>query len=103
MFAFVHIDADLYDSVYDALEKVWDRISEGGIVAVDDFFHHAQGPARAVSDFFRARCQAEPPLLFVVPTYAVLIVKGISACLQLQPSAPRYPRMYAPRALDGNF
>merc|ERR1719476_980712 len=32
-FAFVHIDGDLYSSVYEALEKVWDRVSPGGIVA----------------------------------------------------------------------
>merc|ERR1719453_305825 len=87
-FAFVHLDSDLYDSVYDSLEKVWDRISPGGCVAVDDFFHHAQGPARAVSDFFRQRGnpEGEPPLLYVVPCYAVLIVKGRSAFLEA-PSA----------------
>lgn len=104
-FAFVHLDSDLYDSVYDSLAAVWNRLSEGGCIAVDDFFHHAQGPARAVSDFFREReAQAEPPpLLFVVPTYAVLIVKGRSACVRLkdQPS-PAYA-MHGPRALDGNF
>jgi len=101
-FSFVHLDSDLYDSVYDSLEKVWDRISPGGAVAIDDFFHHAQGPARAVSDFFRLRGEdSEPPLLFVIPTYAVLIIKGRSACLRRQ--ADGSPLMYGPRALDGNF
>jgi len=112
-FAFVHLDSDLYDSVYDSLEKVWDRVSEGGCVAIDDFFHHAQGPARAVSDFFRLRGnpKGEPPLLYVVPTYAVLIVKGRSAFLEAAPSAgasssePQVRRgtMHSPRALDGNY
>lgn len=121
--AFVHLDSDLYSSVYDSLEKVWDRIPAGGVVAVDDFFHHAQGPARAVSDFFRVKAgQSEPPLMFVVPTYAVLIVKGRSACIQVQATtgtspvaggprdgsgAGRTPLpshiMYSPRALDGNY
>lgn len=111
-FAFVHLDSDLYESVYDSLEKVWDCLSIGVCIAVDDFFHHAQGPARAVADFFRKRvAEAEPPLMFLVPTYAVLVVKGRSACLRMQDSldeqqegvAAQVPLMYSPRALDGNF
>lgn len=102
-FAFVHLDSDLYDSVYDSLVKVWDRVSPGGVVVIDDFFHHAQGPARAVSDFFR-KYEEEPPLIFPVPTYAVLIIKGQSACLQrAEEGSGARPMMYAPRALDGNF
>lgn len=101
-FAFAHLDSDLYDSVWDSLEKIWDRISPGGCVAVDDFFHHAQGPARAVGDFFRKRAGEDPPLLFVIPTYAVLIIKGVAACApRSDPSRPS--STYAPRALDGNF
>jgi len=99
-FAFVHLDSDLYDSMFDSLEKVWDRISPGGCVAVDDFFHHAQGPARAVSDFFKK--EAEPPLLYVVPTYGVLIIKGRSAVLKAT-SGNLLEKMHSPRALDGNF
>jgi len=105
-FCFVHMDSDLYDSVYDSLTKVWDKLSHGGCIAVDDFFHHAQGPARAVSDFFRnLRPEQEPPLMFVVPTYAVLIVKGRSACTQWEERSPGRlsPVMHCPRALDGNF
>ncbi|CAE7255054.1 ynaI, partial [Symbiodinium necroappetens] len=78
--AFVHIDGDLYQSVLDAFEKTWDSVSDGGIVVVDDFFHKVQGPARATADFFRSRMMA-PPLLFVIPAYAVLIVKGYLAHL----------------------
>jgi len=100
--AFVHLDSDLYDSVYDSLEKIWDYVVEGGIIAIDDFFHHAQGPARAVSDFFRTRC-SEPPLVYVVPTYAVLIMKGRSACLQASQTRGDRSLMHSPRALDGNF
>lgn len=104
--AFVHMDSDLYDSVYDSLEKVWDRMPEGGVIAVDDFFHHAQGPARAVSDFFRnLGPDVEPPLMYVVPTYAALIVKGRSAFVRWEefPSGRRKPLMVCPRALDGNY
>ena len=34
----------------DAFEKTWDRVSDGGIVVVDDFFHKVQGPARASAE-----------------------------------------------------
>lgn len=112
-FAFVHLDSDLYDSVYDSLEKVWDRVADGGCVAVDDFFHHAQGPARAVADFFRTRGNpnGEPPLLYVVPTYAIVIVKGRSAFIERQTNGSsssssaqrRSGSMHGPRALDGNY
>jgi len=109
-FAFVHMDSDLYDSVYDSLVKVWDKLSYGGVIAIDDFFHHAQGPARAVADFFRTKANMdEPPLMFVIPTYAVLIVKGRSACVgkrteeDAQDFDGRRSVMYCPRALDGNF
>ncbi|CAK9097653.1 unnamed protein product [Durusdinium trenchii] len=71
--AFVHIDGDLYHSVWDALEKVWDLVVPGGIVVIDDFFHKVQGPARATADFFQLR--GIVPLLYVVPAYAVLVIK----------------------------
>lgn len=106
-FSFVHMDSDLYDSVYDSLDKVWDRLSPGGAVAIDDFFHHAQGPARAVADFCRLKAHCpEPPILHFIPTYAVLIVKGESAFLQKQFLGEGHGfqnKMVTPRALDGNF
>eukprot|EP00434_Breviolum_minutum_P028385 symbB.v1.2.025109.t1/scaffold2418.1/size79643/2 len=86
--AFVHIDGDLYHSVLDALEKVWDLVVLGGIIVIDDFFHKVQGPARAAADFFQSRSLA--PLFHVIPAYAVLVVKGSQNC-------------EGPRAMDGNF
>lgn len=73
-FAFAHIDADLYDSVLYSLEALWPQLCEGAIVAVDDYFHHSQGPARAVSTFFR-RAGIDPVLHVVFP-YSVLFTKG---------------------------
>lgn len=105
-FAFVHLDSDLYDSVYDSFVKMWPRLSDGGAIIVDDFFHHAQGPARAVSDFFRSLGpNSEPPMMYVVPTYAVLIVKGQSAFSHWEGGSNGLgrPKMQCPRALDGNF
>lgn len=72
--AFVHIDADLHDSVLDALEATWDRVSPGGVVAIDDWFHPAQGPARAAARFFTRR--GLTPICHVVFPYSIAIVKG---------------------------
>ena len=73
-FAFAHIDADLYDSVLYCLEALWPQLCDGAIVAVDDYFHHSQGAARAVSTFFR-RAGIDPVLHVVFP-YSILFTKG---------------------------
>jgi hypothetical protein len=87
--AFVHADSDLYDSVRQSLETVYDLVSPGGAIAVDDFFHPAQGPARALADFCNHRNIR--PLLHVTFPYSVVMVKG-----ETVPAGAR-------RALDGNY
>jgi O-methyltransferase len=86
---FLHIDADLYRSVTDVLDALYERVVDGGVVVIDDFFHHAQGPKRATEDFFNARC--ELPLYYVSFPYSVFIVKGRHA-----------PVRRHHRAIDGN-
>jgi hypothetical protein len=71
---FVHIDADLYSSVACTLEQLYDRVPEGGVVAIDDFFHPSQGALRAANEFFGRRRLV--PLYHVVFPYSVLVVKG---------------------------
>lgn len=88
---FAHLDSDLYDSIMSSLELVYDRLVPMGVIVVDDFFMSAQGPARAVSDFFAKR-GGPPPLLYPIPPYAVAIQKG-----QHAPSA----RLSC--VLDGNY
>ncbi|MEX2205439.1 MAG: TylF/MycF/NovP-related O-methyltransferase [Myxococcota bacterium] len=85
--AFLHVDVDLYRSAREVLDTLYPRVVEGGVVAVDDFFHHAQGPARAVRDHFHAI--GVEPLLHVTFPYGVVIIKGERA-------GSRH------RALDGN-
>jgi len=87
-FCFAHLDSDLYDSIYVSLEHVYDRVVDGGVIAIDDFFHHAQGPARAVADFFNSK--KVHPILHVSFPYSVFVVKG-----EVAPS-----RWH--RSLDGN-
>jgi hypothetical protein len=87
-FCLAHLDSDLYSSVMDSLTGIYDRVVDGGIILFDDFFHHAQGPARACSDFFNER--GITPVYHIVFPYSVGIIKNEQA-----PSL-------AGRSLDGN-
>lgn len=87
--AFVHLDSDLYDSVMQSLEAVYDFVPTGGALVVDDFFHPAQGSTRALSDFCNRR--GATPLLHVIFPYSVLMFKG-----EQPPATLR-------RAIDGNY
>lgn len=51
--AFLKLDADWYESVKCVLENLWDNISEGGYVYVDDF--HLKGCQKAVLEFLQSR------------------------------------------------
>lgn len=86
--AFVHIDADLYGSVLVCLDALYPRIVDGGILVIDDFFHHAQGAHRAVATYFNRLSAA--PLLHVLFPYSVAIIKG-----EVPPDGLH-------RAIDGN-
>jgi hypothetical protein len=88
-FCFAHIDGDLYESVHVALKNIFDRVVEGGVIVIDDFFHPAQGPARAASDYFNER--GIYPLYHVSFPYSVFILKGQGA------DSVDYPR-----SVDGN-
>ncbi|CAK9097728.1 RING finger protein nhl-1 [Durusdinium trenchii] len=79
----------LEEHVEDALEKVWDLVVPGGIVVIDDFFHKVQGPARLLAD--QTGCRGIVPLLYVVPAYAVLVIKpSETGCTK-----PPFPRALA--------
>jgi hypothetical protein len=51
--AILRIDAGLYDATTDVLENLYDRISAGGFVVVDDY--NVYEPCRRAVDDFRAR------------------------------------------------
>jgi hypothetical protein len=50
----LHMDADWYDSTLQILENLWDRVSPGGIVQIDDYGTW-QGCRKAVDEFFAKR------------------------------------------------
>jgi O-methyltransferase len=59
--ALLRLDGDLYESTMDILTALYDRVSPGGIVIVDDY---GALPVcrRALEDFFAARDESVPPL-----------------------------------------
>lgn len=57
-FALIRLDSDSYDSVETSLESLYPRVSDGGIVIVDDW--HLPGCQMAVRDYVqRTRIKAE--------------------------------------------
>jgi len=54
LLAFIHIDADLYESTKTALDHSWDRLVPGGIILFDEL-HHPGFPGETVAfrEFFK--------------------------------------------------
>jgi O-methyltransferase len=55
--ALLRIDGDWYDSVQTSLETLFDEVSPGGFVIVDDYYDW-DGASRAVHDFLSSRRSA---------------------------------------------
>lgn len=52
-FAFVHIDVDLYESVWHACDFFYPRMNKGGIMIFDDYkWMTTPGAEKAISEFF---------------------------------------------------
>ncbi|HSD56068.1 MAG TPA: TylF/MycF/NovP-related O-methyltransferase [Candidatus Saccharimonadales bacterium] len=52
--AFAFLDGDFYDSIIDSLRLVWPRMSEHGIIVIDDYKRETlPGVERAITDFFK--------------------------------------------------
>lgn len=53
-FSFVHIDVDIYQSVYDCCNFFYNRMNLGGIIVFDDYgFISCPGAKTAVDEFFK--------------------------------------------------
>lgn len=52
--AVLHIDGDWYQSVRTCLDSLYDRVSSGGIIQIDDYGHWA-GARKAVEEFLSER------------------------------------------------
>ena len=58
--ALLHLDGDWYASTKTCLDQLYDAVSPGGVVAVDDYGHW-QGCKRAVDEFLEPRGLAVSP------------------------------------------
>ena len=56
--AFLHLDADWYDSTMTCLQQLFDHVTVGGLVVLDDY-HVWDGCSRAVHDFLSRRSARE--------------------------------------------
>jgi predicted O-methyltransferase YrrM len=61
--AVLHVDGDWYESVKSCLEHLYDRVSPGGVIQIDDYGHWA-GARKAVTEFFQHR-QIDPKLHYL--------------------------------------
>jgi hypothetical protein len=52
--ALLHLDGDWYDSVKFCLDRLYDQVSPGGVIQIDDFGYW-EGARKATLDFFRER------------------------------------------------
>jgi O-methyltransferase len=53
-FAFVHLDLDLYQPIFDSLKFFASRMSPGGVIVIDDYGHSDfEGAKLAVDDFLK--------------------------------------------------
>ena len=52
--AVLHLDGDWYESVRVCLESLYDRVSAGGVIQIDDYGHW-EGARKAVDEFMRGR------------------------------------------------
>ena len=58
-FKFVHIDVDIYKSVWDCCEWFYERMVPGGIMLFDDYgTHSCAGAKKAVDEFFADKPEA---------------------------------------------
>jgi len=70
--ALLRLDTDWYESTIHELRSLWDRLSIGGILIVDDYGHWA-GARRAVDEFIAGL--PGPPLLSRIDYSGRLAVK----------------------------
>ena len=59
--AVLRLDGDMYESTMDALRALYDKVSNGGYIIVDDY-HVVEGCKKAIHDFLNDR-QLQPELI----------------------------------------
>lgn len=71
--AFAYLDGDYYHSILDPLKLIWDKLTPGAIILVDDYANEAlPGAAKAVDEWLRthpARLRVEHSQAIISPIY----------------------------------
>lgn len=60
-FAFVHLDADLYEPTFEGLKFFYPRMNKGGFIVIHDY-NAWPGARKAVDDFFSTRSEIPIPM-----------------------------------------
>jgi len=73
-FSFVHVDVDIYPSVFECCKWFWPRLCPGGVIVFDDygFYPYRYAARAAVDDFFSSL--GERPII-VLPTGQAVAIK----------------------------
>ena len=71
--ALLHIDLDIYDSIYAAVQHCYDKVLRGGFIIFDDYgFESCYGARLAVDAFFKDK----PEWPICLPTGQALVIKA---------------------------
>jgi hypothetical protein len=71
-FAFVHLDADLYESMISSLQFFWPRMEPGGIILAHDYGRGTEAK-QAFDEFFKEA----PETVVQLPMSQGLVIKGV--------------------------
>ncbi|MGI9357006.1 MAG: TylF/MycF/NovP-related O-methyltransferase [Rhizobiaceae bacterium] len=72
-FSLVHIDVDLYEPTYDAVNFFYSRVSPGGVIICDDYGSaYCPGAKKAIDEFFADK----PEAVIALPTGQSLVIKA---------------------------
>lgn len=76
--SFAHLDGDLYDSTIQPLNLIYDKMSQGGIILIDDYGADKwYGVEQAVTEFFKDKPEAVVALQGIngAPSYKAMVQK----------------------------
>ena len=79
-FAFVHIDVDLYQPTFDAIEFFYPKLSEGAVILCDDYGSSlCPGATRAIDEYLSDK----PEKMLYMTCGSGFMIKGPETALQL--------------------
>ena len=71
--ALLHLDVDIYKPTISALKNLWDKVSKGGLVIIDDY-NAVKGATDAVDDFLREKKldkKVQKTTFYSIPSYII--------------------------------